>query len=211
MQNDPINFVDPSGLNMSSGFCGAEYSYGQCGGDAGFWGSAGGWFGGGFAEYDRLFGGMPASVVQQAAQYQLQREVDDFFRRLPPEAYYIGHKSWAYWFYKGDTLRAEIISFSVSRGLDAFFNGIKAGFIIGILSRTLMVKPRSSHRETRLPLAGAVALVEVGMMTYVYIDSAEGTSPLKSLGEMQRMLKGRSASTGFLLRATRRNTLRLQH
>ena len=119
---------------MSSSFCGAEYSYGQCGGDAGFWGGANGWFGGDFAEYNLLFGGVPASVAQHLAQYQLQREVDDFFNRLPPEAYFIGDKSWAYWVYKGDTLRAEIISFSMSRGVDAyFFNtaAFGAGFAIG--------------------------------------------------------------------------------
>src|SRR5437899_6676413 len=32
--NDPVNFVDPSGLE----FCSAEYGLAECGGSAGFWG-----------------------------------------------------------------------------------------------------------------------------------------------------------------------------
>ena len=150
--------MDPSGLKLSSGFCGAEYSYSQCGGDAGFWGGANGWFGGGFAEYDRLFGGMPASVVQQAAQYQLQREVDDFFRRLPPDAQYVGGLTWGYSRDSGDLLRSYSVSFSVSRGLDAYFNFFAGGFVIG---RTL-TDFAGRHHEYDLAAASAAAAREFG-------------------------------------------------
>lgn len=59
-QSDPVNFTDPSG-EMDS-FCGAEYSYSDCGGGGGFWG--GGNFGGHVAEYNREFGGMPPNIVE---------------------------------------------------------------------------------------------------------------------------------------------------
>lgn len=59
VQNDPVNFVDPSGLMMS--FCGAEYSFSECGGGGGFWG---GDFGGHVAEYNREYGGMPGRIVE---------------------------------------------------------------------------------------------------------------------------------------------------
>ena len=36
--NDPINFRDPSGMEMNSSFCGAESGWGECG-SSGFWGS----------------------------------------------------------------------------------------------------------------------------------------------------------------------------
>jgi hypothetical protein len=38
--NDPVNFRDPSGMEMQSSFCGAEFGYGQCGNS---------WGGGSFA------------------------------------------------------------------------------------------------------------------------------------------------------------------
>src|SRR6266850_6945888 len=60
-QSDPVNFTDPRGLEMAA-FCGAEYSFSDCGGGAGFWGSSG--FGGDVAEYNREYGGMPASVAE---------------------------------------------------------------------------------------------------------------------------------------------------
>jgi hypothetical protein len=65
VQNDPVNFVDPLGLNLSSGtagFCSAEFSYSQCGGDAGFWG--GGHWGDWLALFEREFGGMPEQVSE---------------------------------------------------------------------------------------------------------------------------------------------------
>jgi RHS repeat-associated protein len=56
VQNDPANAVDPSGLLM----CGAEYSYIECGGGAGFWGGS---FGGDVAAYNREYGGMPKNMA----------------------------------------------------------------------------------------------------------------------------------------------------
>jgi len=57
VQNDPVNFIDPSGLQMAiPGFCGADSSFGQCYGDgAGFWGGYGNGSRGGFggSRYDR--------------------------------------------------------------------------------------------------------------------------------------------------------------
>lgn len=38
MQNDPVNFTDPSGLLAVPGFCGAGGSFEQCYGGCGFWG-----------------------------------------------------------------------------------------------------------------------------------------------------------------------------
>ncbi|MFZ0748639.1 MAG: RHS repeat-associated core domain-containing protein, partial [Pyrinomonadaceae bacterium] len=58
VQNDPVNFVDPTGL-MS---CGAEFSYSDCGGGGGFWGGGGG-FGGHVAERNQLYGGLTPNVV----------------------------------------------------------------------------------------------------------------------------------------------------
>ncbi|HMG72326.1 MAG TPA: RHS repeat-associated core domain-containing protein, partial [Pyrinomonadaceae bacterium] len=65
VQNDPVNFVDPSGLDMN--MCSAEFSYADCGGDDGFWGNnrgggSGGGFGGDVAEYNREYGDLPAGV-----------------------------------------------------------------------------------------------------------------------------------------------------
>ena len=57
VQNDPINFVDPSGLNASSSGCNAEFSYEQCGGDAGFWG-------GGWGNWFAIYGGMSAGELR---------------------------------------------------------------------------------------------------------------------------------------------------
>jgi RHS repeat-associated protein len=63
-QNDPVNAVDPSGLEM----CGAEYSFNECGGGGGFWG---GNFGGNVAEYNREYGGLSPNV---AAAMQLHNQ-----------------------------------------------------------------------------------------------------------------------------------------
>jgi RHS repeat-associated protein len=81
VQNDPVNFVDPSGLNAS---CSAEFSYADCGGDEGFWGGrggsggGGGGFGGDVARYNRDFGGMPSNVASALAGYlgRLQNTMD---------------------------------------------------------------------------------------------------------------------------------------
>ena len=61
VQNDPVNFVDPSGLQMAA-MCGAEFSFHDCGGGGGFWGGSGG-FGGHVAEYNREYGGMTSNMV----------------------------------------------------------------------------------------------------------------------------------------------------
>jgi RHS repeat-associated protein len=65
VQNDPVNHTDPSGLEMSA-FCGAEYSFSECGGGGGFWG---GNFGGQVAEYNREYGGLPPKVVEAVRTY----------------------------------------------------------------------------------------------------------------------------------------------
>src|SRR5229473_2475245 len=52
-QNDPVNFVDPTGLGM----CSAEYSSEECGG---WGGSYGGYFGDRYALWYREFGGLSA-------------------------------------------------------------------------------------------------------------------------------------------------------
>src|SRR5262245_1669008 len=64
VQNDAVNATDPSGLMMS--FCGAEYSFEECGGWDGFWG---GNFGGDVAEYNREYGGMPEQIVDSLREY----------------------------------------------------------------------------------------------------------------------------------------------
>jgi RHS repeat-associated protein len=60
VQNDPVNFVDPSGLMMSD--CGAEWSFAQCGGAGGFWGGGSG-FGGNVAAYNHDYGGLPPNIA----------------------------------------------------------------------------------------------------------------------------------------------------
>jgi len=61
VQNDPVNATDPSGLEMSA-FCGAEFSFSECGGGGGFWGGGGG-FGGDVGRYNREYEGMPANMA----------------------------------------------------------------------------------------------------------------------------------------------------
>lgn len=56
VQNDPVSFSDPSGLEM----CSAEYGFNQCGGSGGFWG---GGFGGQVAEYNRQYAGLSPSIA----------------------------------------------------------------------------------------------------------------------------------------------------
>jgi hypothetical protein len=71
--NSPIFYTDPSGLlaqgppSIPSSFCGAEHSFGSCGGDDYFWGSgdaAGFGFGGGIADARRsgYVTGMPDAI-----------------------------------------------------------------------------------------------------------------------------------------------------
>jgi len=68
VQNDPVNFVDPSGLQMNAEFCGAEHSFSACGGAGGFWGGS---FGGHVAEYNREYGGLTPNI---AAGMQLHNQ-----------------------------------------------------------------------------------------------------------------------------------------
>jgi len=56
VQSDPVNFVDPTGLQM----CAAEYSYSECGGGAGFWG---GGFGSHVADHNLQYGSLPPNIV----------------------------------------------------------------------------------------------------------------------------------------------------
>ncbi len=72
MQNDPVNFTDPSGLNMSAGGCSAEFSYEQCGGDSAFWDGAtsGGYgFGDGYAWDQIAYGNLPANLREGQDRY----------------------------------------------------------------------------------------------------------------------------------------------
>lgn len=85
VENDPVNLVDPSGLNAmapggSSG-CSAEYSYSDCGGNNMFWGTDGGGGGGGggggsysfgdsYAYNWHRFEGAPDSVVRGVLDYE---------------------------------------------------------------------------------------------------------------------------------------------
>jgi len=55
--NDPVNLVDPSGLE----FCSAEYGFAECGGNAGFWG---GNFGAQVARYNREYGGLSRNTAE---------------------------------------------------------------------------------------------------------------------------------------------------
>jgi RHS repeat-associated protein len=126
-QNDPVNFSDPSGLLMS-GFCGAEFSFSDCGGWGGIFG---GYFGGDYARYQRMFEGIPQHAREAYAQYQLQREIDDFFNRLPADAVYVGDLTWGYSRWQGDALVSYSVTFSVSRGLDTYFSVFAGGFVVG--------------------------------------------------------------------------------
>ncbi len=64
--NDPVNFVDPSGLMM----CGAEYSYDDCGGGSQFWGGAGSIFGDHYAYWYRPFEGMSPTLRDGILLYE---------------------------------------------------------------------------------------------------------------------------------------------
>lgn len=120
--NDPIDLVDPSGLNM----CSAENSYGACGGDGGFWGMMGTyqgwgqWGGGGFgndtAWLNSNFGGMPSSTWESQATYLINLEVQQFLTWLGRGAVYIGNWTWDRPF---DDSSA---TFHPSRGWDRYFD-----------------------------------------------------------------------------------------
>jgi RHS repeat-associated protein len=58
--NDPVNFVDPSGL-QDSWNCSAQYSFEQCGGNSGFWG--GGGFGDSVAYDNDRFAGITEHMM----------------------------------------------------------------------------------------------------------------------------------------------------
>jgi len=81
--NDPVNFHDPAGLQAQApyppGFCPAQYSYAQCGGDALFWGGPGvaSEFGGGYAwALGRGYvPGMPSALWEALEQFN--RRVQD--------------------------------------------------------------------------------------------------------------------------------------
>jgi len=74
--NSPYKFSDPLGLLpqssygrssiSNSGFCSAENSYDDCGGDSGFWG---GWFGDERANYNRTYGGLSREAVRGLSRY----------------------------------------------------------------------------------------------------------------------------------------------
>jgi RHS repeat-associated protein len=73
VRNDPVNSVDRSGLNakalMDSGsdfFCSAQHSFEECGGWAGI---IGGYFGSGFAEYNREYGGLSEEAADALRQH----------------------------------------------------------------------------------------------------------------------------------------------
>ncbi|MFV0388657.1 MAG: RHS repeat-associated core domain-containing protein [Pyrinomonadaceae bacterium] len=78
-QNNPIDFVDPSGL-LESG-CSAEFSYGDCGGDSKFWGmmsgsptyesgfGGGGGFGDDTAVRKQTLGDLPTHLQNSVSDY----------------------------------------------------------------------------------------------------------------------------------------------
>jgi hypothetical protein len=72
--NDPMNLVDPSGLNASQ--CSAEFSYEQCGGDDGFWGRGGeaARGGGGWGDGFAVYGGMSEAELAYEGRLQTTRD-----------------------------------------------------------------------------------------------------------------------------------------
>jgi RHS repeat-associated protein len=66
VQNDPVNFVDPTGLVDTGNFCSAQYSFTECGGRGGI---HGGYFGGNYAEYRREYGSLPPHIVEGMREY----------------------------------------------------------------------------------------------------------------------------------------------
>ena len=84
--NSPVSYTDTSGLlsdaGISRGFCGAEHSFGACGGQSLFWdldgGGGGGFvFGGEFAAAQNrgYVPGMPAEVWEALDQFNLRSEL----------------------------------------------------------------------------------------------------------------------------------------
>lgn len=70
VQSDPINNVDPTGLD----FCSAQYSYQQCGGFAGL---RGGYFGDAYASRQSVVGGLSSDMA--AALLQHEERVNNAF------------------------------------------------------------------------------------------------------------------------------------
>jgi hypothetical protein len=85
--NDPINFRDPSGMEMNSSFCGAEYGFGECGSNSGFWGGSD--FGQRQAKYNREYAGMPPNMVAAFSDYneRLQNTLDAIVARAAMQQY----------------------------------------------------------------------------------------------------------------------------
>lgn len=111
--NDPVNFVDPSGL-----MCEAIYSFSQCGGGGGFWGGGGG-FGSHVAAYNENFGWLPPGV-----QRGLHEQIRDFERWLGNRgAVYIGAYTWGW----GD---GNSTSFNPGHGWVGIFNKTTGRFHI---------------------------------------------------------------------------------
>lgn len=111
VQNDPVNFVDPTGLDASG--CSAEFSYSQCGGDGGFWG---GGFGNGVAVFNDIFGDMPEQTRDHYSRYLTSVNPNTFSRFLPADAYYLGNMNWGYVWQKSDDVWVfEIMTFSYER------------------------------------------------------------------------------------------------
>lgn len=98
-QNDPVNFVDPSGLAESWNFCSAQYSFEECGGASGFWG---GEFGGHVAEFNRLYEGIPEHARESYTRYLAGVNPRAFSRWLPAGAHYVGDLVWGYSEQRGD-------------------------------------------------------------------------------------------------------------
>lgn len=129
MQNDPVNFTDPTGLVESwNGFCSAQYSFSDCGGWGGIYG---GYFGSGYAEYQRTFEGIPEHARDSYARYQTQRDLDAFMRWLPKGAHYIGALSWAWTDYSKYNAPSQTYSFNEHRLTDLIYWGGQFAFHYG--------------------------------------------------------------------------------
>jgi RHS repeat-associated protein len=101
VQNDPVNFVDPSGLEM----CVDAW----CGG-GGYWGPRS--FGGNLWGNDPHPGG--GNIAARDHERTVAVAVTRFFKGLPKEYNYIGGLSWGYWGEdSGDVMRHFTATFSV--------------------------------------------------------------------------------------------------
>ena len=128
--DDPLNFIDPSGLEM----CDASYSWAQCGGAGGFWSGGSGGFGSHVASYNEAFGWLPPGV-----QRELNEQIREFERWLSSNgAVYIGNFTWGV----GDSS----LTFNPGHGWDGFFDNATGRFYV----------PELSSRMTVLGLNGVV-------------------------------------------------------